>query len=350
MVIHIKKRIQQLLSIALLTVLIGGCDNSLDVTTDWKEIPVVYGLLNPSATYNYIRVNRAYLNQEGDAISFAATADSIQFSDLTVTLVEYRDGIELNSVVLNRVDGDTIGLPKEEGVFAQSPNILYRTAYDIKPSDFTGLYHYELVVVNNVSNKVYRSRADVVGNTEMLSPIRSQDPSLNIDDDSNRFIFINYREAPRARMYDCEIRFRYKEYPKNDPGNVRVDSVSWVIFKNKLTIRLRGYEEQSLAIKSHLFYDFLASAIEADSNLQREPIDMGFYLYGGGEDLYTYIQVNQPSIGIVQKKPEFTNIEDGLGIFSSLSILAYDHVKILDIMRNRLAKSSRVAELNFVTP
>lgn len=350
MVTYFRKRLLLLLTVMVGITAFTGCDNTLDVTADWKEIPVIYGLLNPSASYNYIRINRAYLNKDGDALTYASNPDSIQFEDLTVKLIESVNGIEGNTIEFQRVNGDTVGLAKEEGVFAQSPNILYRTGYPIKGSDFSKLYNYELVVINNKSGNVYRSKANMVGETELLSPIRSGDPRLNIDDDTNRFLFIIYREAPQAKMYDCVMRFRYKEYNVNTPNDITTDSVDWRIFTNKETIRLRGYEEQQNVIKSHLFYDFLASAIEEDPDLRRIPVDMGFYLYGAGEDLYTYIQVNKPSIGIVQKKPEFTNISDGLGIFSSLHIKAFDHVIIDDPMMNKLISSSRVENINFVRP
>lgn len=350
MVLYITKRLSKLGLVAIFVVLFNSCDNSLNVTADWKEIPVVYGLLNPSASENYIRVNRAYLNQEGDAISYGGIADSIYFEDLTVSLVETRNGVEGNTINFVKVDGDTIGLPKEEGIFAQSPNFLYRTNYDIKASDFANLYSYELVVVNNKSNKVYRAKANMVGETEILSPLREQDPRFNIDDDTNRYIYIIYREAPQAKMYDCVIRFRYQEYDKSNPSQVRLDSVDWQVFKSKETIRLRGYEEQQTNIRSYLFYDFLRSAIDADPNKERIPVDMAFHLYAAGEDMYTYVAVNQPSIGIVQKKPEFTNVTDGLGIFSSLNIKSLNHIKIDDPMLTRLTSSPRVAELNFVRP
>ena len=37
----------------------------------------------------------------------------------------------------------------------------------------------------------------------------------------------------------------------------------------------------------------------------------------GTTDLETYINVNQPITGIVQERPSFTNINNGLGLFSS---------------------------------
>jgi hypothetical protein len=40
-------------------------------------------------------------------------------------------------------------------------------------------------------------------------------------------------------------------------------------------------------------------------------------LYAGSDDFTTFIDVNEPSTGIIQERPEFTNIKNGLGLFSS---------------------------------
>ena len=45
--------------------------------------------------------------------------------------------------------------------------------------------------------------------------------------------------------------------------------------------------------------------------------DVEFILSVAGEDLNTYMEVNEPSSSIVQDKPEYTNIENGIGVFSS---------------------------------
>jgi hypothetical protein len=37
----------------------------------------------------------------------------------------------------------------------------------------------------------------------------------------------------------------------------------------------------------------------------------------GSDDMYTYIQVTQPSSGIITEKPAFSNISNGLGLFTS---------------------------------
>ena len=44
-------------------ILFSGCDNEVDINADWKETIVVYGLLNPNDSIQYIKVNKAFLNE-----------------------------------------------------------------------------------------------------------------------------------------------------------------------------------------------------------------------------------------------------------------------------------------------
>ncbi|MFT4523625.1 MAG: hypothetical protein ACI8ZN_002580 [Bacteroidia bacterium] len=328
---------------------IYGCDNSLEVAADWKEVPVIYGLLDPGAEYNYIRVNRAYLNTTGNALSYAKVADSIYFDSLTITLVEKRDGIEGNSIILEKVNGDDLGIPKDSGVFANVPNYLYRTKYPIKPSDFTATYEYDFVMVNEVSGLIYRAKAETVGILELLSP-RRINPTVNIQDKAESFLFIEYREAPKARMYDLVFRFQYKEYPKNQPDQAEIKTLDWKVFRNKETISLRGYNDVSYLLRGTVFYEYLSAVIPVNESVSREAIEAGLIFYGGGEDLFTYVEVNEPSIGIVQKKPEFTNIDNALGIFSSRYVSVFGNFKIDDAMKSTLKTSKHTEKLNFVTP
>jgi hypothetical protein len=40
-------------------------------------------------------------------------------------------------------------------------------------------------------------------------------------------------------------------------------------------------------------------------------------IIAAADELNTFINVNRPSTGIIQEKPEYTNIQNGLGIFSA---------------------------------
>ena len=51
--------------------------------------------------------------------------------------------------------------------------------------------------------------------------------------------------------------------------------------------------------------------------MARRALKTEIILIAGSDDLNTFIQVNAPSTGLIQDKPEFTNINNGLGIFAS---------------------------------
>lgn len=329
--------------------LFWSCSNEINVTAEWKEVPVVYGLIDPAAEYNYIRINRAYLNKDGDALSFAAVADSIQFDEnLSVAVTEFQDGIERNTIRFEKVLGDTIGLPKDDGLFAQTPNVLYRSDYEFKATDFRSVYRYELLIFNEESGKVYRSSTFSPGFLESKSPIRENRKSVNFTDKDNSAIAFTYIEGPYVKSYDLVVRFRYEEFEKNNPTQVRRDSVDWIVFRGKETSRLEGYTEKSVVVYGKTFYQLLSASIETDTSLNRRPLDLVFIYYGATEDLYTYINVNKPSIGIVQKKPEFSNITDGLGVFAGRYVNLFDGVEIRSEMKENLRDSDITAPLNFI--
>ncbi len=118
----------RIIVICLISLFAWSCDNEIDVSADWKEVPVIYGLIDPAASFNYIRINRAYLNEEGDALTFAKESDSLNFEALTVVVTEFEDGIEKNTIQFERVLGDTNGLTKDYDTYCED---------EIRPGSFS---------------------------------------------------------------------------------------------------------------------------------------------------------------------------------------------------------------------
>ena len=65
----------------------------------------------------------------------------------------------------------------------------------------------------------------------------------------------------------------------------------------------------------------------------------------GSQDLKTYILVNKPSTSIVQERPQFTNIENGIGLFSSRYSLLIENVGLSPTTYDYLRDS--IPEYNF---
>ncbi|MBK8706480.1 MAG: hypothetical protein IPN33_24890 [Saprospiraceae bacterium] len=90
---------------------------------EWKDIPVVYAFLDPTDSVHYVRVEKAFLQQGGDAREIAQIADSLYYDNATVQLQKVGSS---QLYTLEKVDGNLEGFPREGGVFATAPNYLYK--------------------------------------------------------------------------------------------------------------------------------------------------------------------------------------------------------------------------------
>lgn len=336
----------------LILLCFGACKNEIDIAAPWKETLVVYGLLDPGASVNYIRIQKAFLDPDGNAYQFTQNSDSIYPEKLDVRLYVRENGGPIKDTIFPElVDGNLYGVRKDTGLFASAPNYLYRIVDKIEdsrlspnPQDF----EYELVVKNPKTGYTCSAKTYTTGFLEAMAPVSSNATPITINDKANTFLIYGYREGRKVKAYDMLIRFWYTESSISNPGKTDTLSFNWILFKNRLTeSSLRGYEQKISSIPGNIFYELLNSKIKANPDIVRKGLYCDVEYYGAGQDLYTYIEVNVPSIGIIQKKPEYTNISNGLGIFSSRYVTALKKVPLSTDMMQTLKKSDYTKGLNF---
>jgi len=68
----------------------------------------------------------------------------------------------------------------------------------------------------------------------------------------------------------------------------------------------------------------------------------------GNLELDNYIQAAEPSIGIVQKQTEYTNVKNGMGIFASRRVTSYNSLQLGTMAQSALYLSAEFRALNFV--
>src|SRR5437763_8212539 len=115
-------------AVIILSVLYASCSTDFNVTTTWKDITIVYGLLDASDTAQYIKVGKAFLDPSTNALTIAQNPDSLYYKELNVALY---DNITGTTIQLEKVDGNLEGLVKDTGIFANSPNTLYKTTQSL---------------------------------------------------------------------------------------------------------------------------------------------------------------------------------------------------------------------------
>lgn len=289
----------------------ASCKTDFDVIGEYKEIAVVYGLLNANDTVQYIRVGKAFLG-EGNAYLMAQQPDSIYFSSqLQVYIERWKNGIKLSTINFTPDSSFT----KDPGIFAATPNIVYRTTHDpVNHSD--SVYEdseYRLFIYNPSSGETITAATEIVDRMVISkpSPFNSQPIEMS-DDDPYK---VEFTTGKGGKVFQLTIRFHYNEEVISS-GIITPKFIDWVFPLEKVADP-NEQVELTIQIIGSQFYGKIATLVEPDNTVIRHAGKLDFIFTGGAEELNTYIEVNQPPLGINQHIPLYTNISDGLGLLSS---------------------------------
>ncbi len=326
----------------------SSCENELDVAADWKETAVVYGLLNPTDAKQYIRIQRTYLDEKRNALLFTTNTDSLYYDSLEVKLDEFVNGAYEQSYFLKRVDGSQVGHSKDSGEFSTPGHYLYELSDPILASNFLNTYSYTLTVTNPRTGYSVNSNSVAVGQAEISSPVNPFVTEIRIASTDKHTLVARYKEGKHVRSYDMEMSIYVEEVNKEDTSIRETKVVRWKMMTGNRTTSLEGFNEERKLVYSAGFFNAMASQLNEDEAIYRRLLGFDLKLYGIANELYTFITVNEPSIGIVQKKPEYTNVQNGLGIFSSRYINKFENGTFHADTRYHLQLSEATKNLGFV--
>lgn len=304
----------------LAAVLLQNCSTDFDLNTDYQETPVIFALLNASSSTQYIRINRTFLNDTVDAFTLAQDPTQIYYGDeLQAHIEEYNGLTYVASYPLERVDGDTLGLPKQEGLFANMPNILYRLDVPLQPS-----YNYKVVAQNTESGKYVSAQTDVV---DSFASIRPNDGSIfpqNFSVVPGGTYQLQWKAAQDAVFYELTLRFHYREGIYSESGDsiqfTGGGTLDWVFNKSFVSSVTAG-TTLSYDVDGTTFFSFIRDNFPPVDNPDyiRVADSVQFIIDAGGEALYNYYLFNNSSLGITEGEvlDAYTNVNGGLGIVSS---------------------------------
>lgn len=320
----------------LLAVLIGSvfsaCDNDIELAADYKTLPVIYAFIDPDADSNFIRVEKAFLG-EGNALELASNPDSIYFDDVTVTLTRGDN----QSFELEKIDGNTIGRPREDGLFAGTPNWLYlleESVANVRPNE--------------------RVRLDVVRDEEILGSAtttlvgggRIDNPKDIINFSETSDTRISYNLSPSTGMIGVNFNFFYFE--TNEEGNFEPKMVTWQVEDD--FIIANNETRGTFRLDGRRFYQFLAGALDTDRGVQRRTRFLSLELISVGRELREVRDIQLANQGITgsQEPPVYTNVTNGRGIVSSRSSIQIDSLFLNNRTRDSIALGRFTRDLNFL--
>ncbi len=312
-----------------------NCTTEFDVTTHWKDTTIVYGILNLQDTAHYIRVQRAYLDPRRDANQIASHSDSIYYDSLVVQLVDKNLGI---TDTLRKVDGRDEGLPKEDGLFSDRPNWLYKSTATLDPKT-----EYELVIEIPQQQKTVRASTRLVHSLYFLSP---NDSSLW---SGTQPLLINWYPANHARTYQAIVSFYYKEFNFNFPGQTFYpDPVVWKLFR--FTTNPSCGSRFCYEFKVNQIIGSIAGRIPYNPDVRRTVDYISLDFVAGGEALNAYEQsqiARDFSIAQLRTIIPYSNIDEGEGLFSSRLDATFNRILLANAINDSIANDPRSNHLGF---
>ncbi len=295
-------------------VLLSACSTDFQVTGNWKETMVVYGLLDQSQPKQYIKINKAFLG-EGNAFTYAQVKDSVQYANaLSVTLQRIKNGNNIGAPIVLSRDGS---IPKVPGTFYSTDQA--NAIYSFNSTGANALQddsQYKLVVRNSDTGVEVSSQTGLVKDFGAMSAPSPGAPSYSLisaGNDNYKFI-IKFNSGINARLYQVMIRLHYTD--STATGTV-ADSLDWT-FPQQTTSGLGGGEVMDFGFIGQDFMKYIGHSLnDYPALIQRTAGKLDIFVIAAADELNTFIDVNKPSTSINQEKPEYTNITNGLGIFSS---------------------------------
>ncbi len=321
---------------------IYSCSNDFDITEDTKDIPVVYGLLNPSDTATYLRIERGFISDDQSALEIAQIPDSLYYQDLDARIVDLETDIEY---MLSRVDGNLEGYVRDQGIFSIAPNYLYKLTKD------------EFNIEEGKQYELRLNRGDGLSQVT-ASTVTIQNPIISRPGDAFDLSFrrgfetffewryVNSIEDENiAGIFDLYLDLKYQESIDNAPFESK--RVRW-----KLASNLRestGNRTWSIPVDGQRFFSTMAAGIEVNPLAVRSFSNIDLVLVSGGQEVVEFISIGQANLGITssQDVPTYTNLSEGVGIFSSRNSLVKNSIGVTAETLDSLRLGQLTKDLNF---
>jgi len=286
-----------------ITLLLFSCSTDIEFFDKWDEKAIMYGLIDPYDSIHSFRINKAFLNPDQNAYDVAKNHDSIYFDNIDLKLYSIYNGEVKDSFDVASINN----LNKDSGIFSYPGHILYQANADIIPE-----YDYKLVLRRPETNY------EASGSTSIINPNFSiLQPSLvsKVVFFSDRVHRIKFTMPEHANSIDIKLQFFYTE----KLGGNEVSKNLILDLYNNLNDSNNSNELVTIEIAGLSFYNFLKNNIHYDKNIVRVVDSTQYHFSFIGEHITNYIRVQNAQTGIIQSQslPEYTNVNNGLGIISS---------------------------------
>lgn len=331
--------LKRTLIIALLVNVLYGCSTDLDVNAPYKESTIIYGLLDKNADTNFIKINKAFLG-EGDAFIYAQIPDSNEYTDAQMQAEVQR--LNAQGEVAETFPLQSIRKDRAPGIFYGPQHKLY---YFTSPSALDPASRYRIVA--HVKGQQVESSTSVVGD---LTPnqflIGTGKLALASNTGYSNFN-IRWTSGMNGKRYELSYRFNWDEVIGSDTTSHSFEEP----IGSLVATNLSANQTMEVPMVGETFFQSIAAHVHDDPAVTLRifrGVDLIWAV--GGPDLHVYLQLSSPISGVVEERPQFTNITNGYGLFSSRVFREVQGKQLNDPGVGELVEGQYTGTLRFCIP
>ncbi len=301
-----KKKLLFLCSFCAL-LLVAACETDFNIAAPWKEIPIIYGLLDPSKPVQYIRLTKAFLGEDINAEEVALIPDSSDLAISSIVLEEHSNlqfSGALQSLSLQKVNAMQEGLSKEDGTFYTEPYYLYKVTQPLNDE------HAYRLLLTTEKGTVLTAKTSMIEQFDILRPTAAQQINLRV---APQFT-VRWKKSDNAAFYDVDVIMRFHETRTDSPmpvaKSVKINLITGFIANST--------DEPSISVDILVenFLYAIVNAIPDDPAVIQRDLDyytFDFLFHAGNDELKKFNDVSgaQLSVAASQNTLDYTNIEGG---------------------------------------
>ena len=312
-----KRLIYTLFAIAAL--ILSSCSNKVNLYSDEGETTVVYGMLDTNADTNFFKITRSFIGNVNELAPNYAVSN-YTYDEIEVTFTGKFQGS--NATQTLTLDTISKWIPYDpEATFYSGcwQRYYYTTKKLIEGKEYT------LNIVRQEDNVNISAKTTTINSFIYQKPVSSVPITFTDVTTSTANVEWRVKEAPylsTAKYFEVTGYFRYKELMPGATDTI-LRSIKWSLGS--------GRAENLYNTSTNLPYyvisytpSALFTILGADEHLknnspagvQRWFEKFEFDISAIGEDLYNYYLVSN-STSAIQDVPNYTNVENGMGIMSA---------------------------------
>lgn len=315
----------------LLIPIIQSCETEIEINTTNQDVPIVYCILNTADSIQYVRLQKTYLVDQA-AMETPPESDSMYFPGEVVITMERWSGEKVMETVRFTPTNE---IPKDSGFFPSDKNLLYRAKLKIQP-----LQKYRLYIYLGIKEKVLYAETLTIGKLSVIDPIPLPQRKISLNIGSN--YISRWEPVENAGIYQVGVRLHYNETTN---GHTVEKFLDW---PQGYTNPSTNVEYLSREISGARFMHILDDGLETLPGVVREVKSLDFIIMSGGLELKYYIESTAPSEGALMEKPVYSNVNNGIGVFSSVARVDVTPLFLSSVSIDSIAYGQYTSDLGFL--